>query len=165
MRAVQGTSTMGSSSPREDPHRLRPAHERRPRSLRSSAARCAQTPRSSPLSAAQLVFVPCVTNSLYIDCRHRQHCRQSHLCPQGQPCGRSKHLPPHSLLHPAQYYKKLGVQTGGGLLSIAEYKSIRYVLCCPIRPAHIFCVRYHSFFPGLTAEFPIVIKKASLSGR
>ena len=31
--------------------------------------------------------------------------------------------------------KELGVQTGRDLLSIEAYKSIRYVLCCPIRPA------------------------------
>jgi hypothetical protein len=52
--------------------------------------------------------------------------------------------------------KKLSVQTGRRLLSIAAYKSIRYVLCCPIRPAHIFCTRYRSFLPGLVPEFTTV---------
>ena len=35
---------------------------------------------------------------------------------------------------------------GRDLVSIAAYKSIRCVLCCSIRPAHIICVRYRSFF-------------------
>jgi hypothetical protein len=42
------------------------------------------------------------------------------------------------------------------LLSIAAYKSIRNVLCCLIRSAHIFCVRYRSFLPSLVAGFPTV---------
>ena len=32
-------------------------------------------------------------------------------------------------------------------LNIAVYKSIRYVLWCPIRPASIFCARYRTFCP------------------
>jgi hypothetical protein len=43
-----------------------------------------------------------------------------------------------------------------GLLSSGAYKSIRYVLCCPIGLAPIFCIRYRSFLPGLVAEFPTV---------
>jgi hypothetical protein len=35
---------------------------------------------------------------------------------------------------------------GRGLVSIVAYKSIRYVLCCLIRSAHIFCIMYVIFF-------------------
>ena len=45
---------------------------------------------------------------------------------------------------------------GRGLLSIAAYKSIRYVLCRLIKSAHIVCVRYRSFSSGLVAKFPTV---------
>jgi hypothetical protein len=58
--------------------------------------------------------------------------------------------------HRKSNYKNSASRPGRGLLSIAAYKSIRYVLCSPVRPAHIFCVRYRSFLPGLVAEFPTV---------
>jgi hypothetical protein len=46
---------------------------------------------------------------------------------------------------------------GRCLLCIAACKSIRYVLCTLIRPAHIFCVGYRSFLPRLVAEFPTIL--------
>ena len=50
--------------------------------------------------------------------------------------------------------KNSASRPGRDILSIAAYKSIRYVLCCLIRTVYIFCVRYRSFLPGLVAKFP-----------
>ena len=63
----------------------------------------------------------------------------------------------------ARYCKKFSVQTGRGLLNIAAYKSIRYVLSWPIRPAPICSVRYRNFLPGLVTEFLTVMRAKSLT--
>ena len=49
--------------------------------------------------------------------------------------------------------KNSAFRPGRGLLSIAAYKSIRYVLRCLINPVHLFSARYRSILPSLVAKF------------